>query len=68
MDTVSERHSQMTNLSRWIIWLSAGAALVYLVIEHRPHLFGWIPYFILLACPVMHFVMHRGHRHHHDGR
>jgi len=51
-----------------MIWLSGAAALVYLVIEHRPHLLGWIPYLILLACPLMHFFMHRGHRHHHDGR
>jgi hypothetical protein len=48
---------------RWIIWLSGAAALIYLMVEHRPHLFGWIPYLILLACPVTHFLMHRGHRH-----
>ena len=68
MNTVSERRPRGAILLRWMIWLSGAAALVYLVIEHRPHLLGWIPYLILLACPLMHFFMHRGHRHHHDGR
>ena len=42
-----------------------GFALVaafYLVAEHRAHLFGLLPYFILLACPLMHRFMHHGHR------
>jgi hypothetical protein len=34
-----------------------------LIIEHRPHLFGWLPYLIILACPLMHLFMHRGHHH-----
>jgi hypothetical protein len=28
---------------------------------------GWLPYLLLLACPLMHLFMHRGHgreRHH----
>jgi hypothetical protein len=40
------------------------AALAYLIIEHRPHLFGWLPYLIILACPLAHFFMHRGHHSH----
>jgi len=31
--------------------------------EHRAHLLGALPYLILLACPLMHVFMHRGHRH-----
>jgi hypothetical protein len=37
--------------------------------EHRAHLFGVLPYLLLLACPLMHFFMHGrhgghgGHRH-----
>ena len=50
-------------LSRWAIWGLGAAALAYLVIEHRPHLFGWLPYLIILACPLMHLTMHRGHHH-----
>ncbi len=39
----------------------------YLLTEHRAHLFGVLPYLLLLACPLMHVFMHRGghggHRH-----
>jgi hypothetical protein len=34
----------------------------YLVTEHKAHLFGALPYLFLLACPLMHVFMHRGHR------
>ena len=36
----------------------------YLVTEHTAHLFGVLPYLFLLACPLMHVFMHRGHGHH----
>jgi hypothetical protein len=29
--------------------------------EHRAHLLGVLPYLLLLACPFLHFFMHRGH-------
>jgi hypothetical protein len=32
--------------------------------EHRAHLLGALPYLIVLACPLMHVFMHRGHGHH----
>ncbi len=54
-------------LSRWVIWTLGAGALVYLIIEHRPHLFGWLPYLIILACPLMHLFMHGGHHGHHHG-
>jgi hypothetical protein len=41
----------------------------YLVTEHTAHLFGALPFLILLACPLMHLFMHHGHGGHdkHDG-
>jgi hypothetical protein len=39
----------------------AGLAVVLLWQEHRAHLLGVIPYLILLACPLIHLFMHRGH-------
>lgn len=41
-------------------------AAFYLVTEHRAHFLGALPYALLLACPLMHLLMHRGqggHRH-----
>jgi hypothetical protein len=34
--------------------------------EHRAHLLGVLPYLLLLACPLMHIFMHRGHGGHGD--
>jgi hypothetical protein len=31
--------------------------------EHRAHLLGVLVWLPLLACPLMHLFMHRGHRH-----
>jgi hypothetical protein len=39
-------------------------ALFFLLTEHRAHFFGALPYLLLLACPLMHFFMHGGGRHH----
>ena len=35
----------------------------YLLTEHTAHLFGVLPYLFILACPLMHVFMHRGHGH-----
>lgn len=36
-------------------------AAFFLITEHRAHLWGWLPYLLLLACPLMHVLMHGGH-------
>ncbi len=33
----------------------------YLVTEHTAHVFGVLPYLLLLACPLLHVFMHGGH-------
>ncbi len=35
----------------------------FLLTEHRAHLFGVVPYLLLLACPLLHLFLHRGHGH-----
>ena len=44
------------------------AALVvigyYLLTEHRAHVFAFLPYLFLAACPLMHLFMHGGHGQH----
>jgi hypothetical protein len=45
-----------------------GFALVgafYVMREHWGHALGALPYVLILACPLMHLFMHRGH--HRDG-
>lgn len=45
-----------------------GAASYFLLVEHRQHLFEWLPFLIILACPLMHLFLHRGHGHDGHGR
>jgi hypothetical protein len=48
----------------------AGFAIVagtLLFTEHRAHVLGLLVWLPLLACPLMHLFMHRGHHHHHGG-
>ena len=33
----------------------------FLVTEHTAHVFGVLPYLLILACPLMHIFMHHGH-------
>lgn len=40
----------------------------FLVTEHRAHLFGWLPFLFLLACPFLHLFGHGGHGAGHDAR
>ena len=35
-------------------------AAFFLLTEHRAHLFGALPYLLVLACPLLHFT-HGGH-------
>ena len=39
----------------------------FLVTEHRAHLYGILPWLLILACPLMHLFMHHGHGHGGDG-
>ena len=48
-------------LFRWCFGVFAAVALFFLWQEHRAHLLGALPWLLLLACPLMHFLMHRRH-------
>ncbi|AOJ58001.1 hypothetical protein AQ477_16810 [Burkholderia thailandensis] len=59
------RRSHSHRRSRIVIGmllLGATAAFVWLP-RHRYHVLGFLPYLLLLACPLAHVFMHRGHRH-----
>ncbi|MGE5149883.1 MAG: DUF2933 domain-containing protein [Rhodospirillaceae bacterium] len=36
-------------------------AAFFLVTEHAAHLYGALPFLLLLACLLMHLFMHHGH-------
>lgn len=68
----------MSNSSFWTSGrgIAAGlliAGVIYmLLMEHREHVFQYLPFLILLLCPLMHIFMHGGHGGHgghgeHDG-
>lgn len=38
-----------------------GAALYFLFVEHGPHVLPYLPYLIILLCPLMHIFMHKSH-------
>lgn len=38
-----------------------GIVAFFLLTEHTAHVFGVLPYLLLLLCPLLHFFMHGGH-------
>ena len=54
----------------WVIALAMVAVVLvfYLVREHWNHLAGRWLYLLLLACPLLHLVMHGGHGSHRSHR
>lgn len=47
--------------AKWVFIAFAAIAAFFLFTEHQAHLFGILPFLLLLACPLMHFFHHRGH-------
>ena len=39
-------------------------AAFFLITEHTAHVFGVLPFALLLLCPLMHLFMHGGHGSH----
>ena len=61
----TERNEGWLSSRRSIVLLGFMAIIgFFLFTEHRAHLFGILPYLLLLACPLMHLFMHRGHGKH----
>lgn len=59
----SDRHpvaNRTTSVHRLVVLGFLAVAAFFLVSEHRAHVVAWLPYLLLLACPVMH-LLHRGH-------
>lgn len=54
---------QRKSLPGWVFWGFLAIAAFFLLSEHRAHALGWLPWLILLACPLMHLFGHGGHEH-----
>ena len=55
-----------STLPRWAIlclYATAASLALFLLVQHWVHVPLVLPWLILLACPVMHLLMHRGHHH-----
>jgi len=56
-------------MNRVALYVSIAFALVggyFLLTEHRAHVFEYLPYILLLACPLLHVFHGHGHGHGHD--
>lgn len=56
--------------AKWVLLAFIAVAAYFLITEHRAHLSGllyFLPFLLLLACPLMHLFMHGGHGHHSAG-
>lgn len=51
---------------RLIFWCFIAIIAFFLLTEHTAHVFGILPYLLILACPLMHIFMH-GKYHGHKG-
>lgn len=51
----------------WIVFVIGLVGLVFLLRDHTSHVFSVLPFLILLACPLMHLFMHKGHGGHDHG-
>lgn len=70
-DGKNERDFRQSNHSEHqSFWRSKAAAVMlgfaavagfFLITEHWAHVYGYIPFLVILACPLMHIFMHHGH-------
>jgi hypothetical protein len=46
-----------------VMWIFLGFVSYLLITEHWAHIVPYLPWLILLACPLLHVFMHGGHGH-----
>lgn len=59
----SVSNNRLRMVSRLVFFGFVAVAGFFLVTEHRAHLWGILPFLLILACPLMHLFHHGGHGH-----
>ena len=62
-----EHHTPRKGRSRgtWVLIGFLAIAAYFLLSEHRAHFLAWLPFVLLLACPLLHLLHgHGGHGSH----
>lgn len=62
--TIRKVNSQKSIWKNPLMIVCLVAVGYWLFTYHNQHLLGWLPYIILLLCPLMHIFMHGGHHGH----
>lgn len=55
------RGARLNGLMTCVVAGFLAIALFFLLSEHRAHFLGILPYLLLVACPLLHFLGHGGH-------
>lgn len=65
MEHNKERHHAKKTFSKGAIIACIVLAVVgiLLLTGHKAHLYGFLPFLLILACPLIHIFMHGGHNH-----
>ena len=62
-----QAHSLWKSRGGMALLIFGAIAAFFLFTEHRAHVFGLLPYALLLACPLLHLFGHGGHGSHRHG-
>lgn len=63
MSPPDSRRTRFQQVSRYTFFGFAAIAAFFLITEHGAHLLGWLPFLLILACPLLHVFGHGGHGH-----
>ena len=68
MATQHETHQngKLKFKANWVLAGFLAIAGFFLIAEHKAHVLPFLPFALLLACPLLHVFMHRGHGDHAD--
>jgi hypothetical protein len=62
----SETSDRWSSISKTVFVGFCLIVATLVIYEHRLHVLGYLPFLLLLACPLMHVFMHHGHSHGND--